>query len=116
MGIFSEWFRHLPMVEIHSQVETSEGVDKKGKAYKRRIQVAYLVQIDEYGVETRRRVRINLDRDQAPYVPGLAVLDGVSLNGNEWGDLELRRFGQRFLPIPTEVMRLIDTDSKRQAA
>lgn len=115
MGALSDLFRSLPMVEMRSEVEARNFTTKDGKSRTVRGQVAYLVQIDQYGEQVKRRIRVDLGTDGAPYAVGLHILDGDSLEGNNYGDLALRRYGVKFRPVSPQLMALIEQDSKRVA-
>ena len=115
-GPFSEWFSRLPILELSAEV-TTRTITNKDTHQQRQIrqQEGYLVQVDTRGIQLRRPVRFDLGADRAPYPPGVYILDGVSLNGNEWGDLELKRYGVRLLAVPPVVDSLLEQEAKRAA-
>lgn len=115
MGTLSDSLRQLPVVEVHADVAVRKGTGEKGP-WERREQLAYLVQIDEHGVETRERTRLPLERDEAPRMPGRYWLAGGAVRLGQYGDLMLSRFEVPLVRISDELGKLIEADSRRVAA
>jgi hypothetical protein len=113
MGQLSEFFRRQVLIEITPRVETTDGKTKEGEVFKRRIQTGYMVSVDEYGEQERMRIRLPLREDDVPYQTGMAIVSGESFDRNNWGDLELKKYGVRFVPIPPGVWAMIEADAKR---
>lgn len=116
MGQLSDFFRRQVLVEITPRVETTEGKNKEGEVYKRRIQTGYMVSVDQYGEQERMRIRLPLRDDDQPYDQGMAIVSGESFDRNNWGDLELKKYGVRFVSIPPGVWAMIEADGKRPSA
>lgn len=112
MGVLSDFFRRQVLIEITPRVESTESKTKDGDVFKRRIQTGYMVSVDEYGEQERMRIRINLRDDDAPYQVGMAIVSGESFDRNNWGDLELKKYGVRFVPIPAGVWAMIEADGR----
>jgi hypothetical protein len=113
MGALSDFFRRQVLILVHPRVEEVTGKNKEtGEAYIRRTQVAYMVSVDEYGEEEKMRIRLPLREGAAPYPQGLAVISGRSFDRNDWGDMELRKYGFAIEPIPAHVQQMIEKDSR----
>lgn len=100
-----EFVRRLPRIEVLDVVETSTSKTKEGETYERRSQVGYLVSVDDYGVEERQRLRISLQRDHAPFAPGVYTVTGSCFAKSKYGDPELSRY-LTLIPIPEALVRL----------
>ncbi|MBK1718528.1 hypothetical protein CKO27_12905 [Thiocystis violacea] len=115
-GEFTEFFNRLPLIELTDEVESRDFPPKDGKPARKSLnQHGYLIQVDSRGTQLKRSIRVDLGRAGIPYAPGLYVLDGVSLNGNQWGDLEMLRFGVRLASVPQIVQTLLQQEAKRAA-
>jgi hypothetical protein len=115
-GPFTEFFNQLPLVEVHSKIDSRSITNKTtGEISQIKTQAGYLSQVDENGVSLKSPVRIDLGRDGTPYAPGLYVLHGISLNANQWKDLELKRYGVKLLSVPPIVNTMLEQEAKRAA-
>ncbi len=58
-------------------------------------QIAYVHLGGKFPVE----MKLSLEKDQVPYAPGLYTLHPSSFAVNQYGALELKRFGQIITPL-----------------
>jgi hypothetical protein len=115
MGYLAEMWAQLATVEVLGTVETREVTGKDGKGRTIRTQPAYLVFMDEHGVQTRQRMRVESPRSGA-YPAGSYFVGGASLEVGKYGDLGMRLFGLTLVPVPPAFQELVSQDRKRQAA
>lgn len=103
-----EFLRGLPRIFVTSHVEQRVLPPKDGERGPGRVlrsQVAYLVSIDEYGQETRARLRLGLGDSQQPYSEGEYTFGGASFRVGKYGDPELSRFDVSLLPLPAAQVK-----------
>lgn len=62
-------------------------------------QVAYVYLGGKFPVE----MKLSLEKDQVPHAPGLYTLHSSSFTVNQYGALELKRFGQVITPLEVEL-------------
>ena len=90
-------------IEIFTENETIETrtIPSKDDKPARTIyeQIAYVHLGGKFPVE----MKLSLDKGQAPYAPGLYTLHPSSFAVNQYGALELKRFGQIITALEPEL-------------
>lgn len=90
-------------IEIFPENETIEirTIPAKDDKPSRNIyeQIAYVYLGGKFPVE----MKISLEKNQAPYAPGIYTMHSSSFVVNQYGALELKRFGQLITPLELEL-------------
>lgn len=114
---FTRLYENLPLVEVTEEVVAREFTNKQTGQRERNgfNQSGYLIRHDDRGRRLDSMCRVAINRDASPYAPGVYLLAGMSLRTLQYGDLDLDRYNIKLVPIPRELIGLIEQEEKRAA-